>query len=332
MFLYFQTIGVCMHILFADKFPEKQLTQLKLAGYTATYNPDLLPEDLPRVISGKNILVVRGTRVEADTIQSADQLKLIIRAGAGTNTIDKACAAECGIPVCNVPGKNSVAVAELTLGLLLCIDRNIPDNVHELRSGKWNKKKFSVAQGLMGRTFGIIGAGSIGMAVAERATAFGMKVLMIEKPGRSSELLQRMAALSIDTVRSVEELVEQCDIVSIHVPSVDSTRKMVNSELLSHMREGSILLNTSRGEVVDEKALLDAIDSKGIRAGLDVYANEPAARAGEFDSKLAKHPNVYGTHHIGASTSQAQNAVADGVIEIVNNFKHGNVLHCVNQQ
>lgn len=321
-----------MHILFADKFPQKQLAQLKSAGYTATYNPDLVPDDLPGVIAGKNILVVRSTRVDEDTIEAADQLKLIIRAGAGTNTIDKSCAAEHGVPVCNVPGKNSVAVAELTLGLLLCIDRNIPDNVRELRSGKWNKKKFSAAKGLMGQTFGIIGAGSIGMAVAERATAFGMKVLMIEKPGRSSELLQRMAALSINTVQSVAELVGQSDIVSVHVPSVDSTRNMVNSEFLSHMREGCILLNTSRGEVIDEQALLDAMDSKGIRAGLDVYANEPATREGEFDSKLAKHPNVYGTHHIGASTSQAQNAVANGVIEIVNQFKHGNVLNCVNQQ
>ncbi|MYD78539.1 MAG: hydroxyacid dehydrogenase [Gammaproteobacteria bacterium] len=319
-----------MQILFADKFPAKQLQQLQASGYATIFQPDLQAADLPANIAGNDVLVVRSTKVDKETIQAANNLKLIIRAGAGTNTIDKAFAAEQGITVCNVPGKNSVAVAELTLGLLLSIDRNIPDNVRELRDGQWNKKRYSSAQGLMGRTIGIIGAGSIGMAVAERARAFGLSVLMINKPGRSQAILDRMKSLGISTVESIDILVAESDIVSVHVPATDSTRNLINAELLSKMRDGAILLNTSRGDVVDEQALLDAMDSKSIRAGLDVYPNEPGQAACEFDCQLAKHPNVYGTHHIGASTEQAQSAVADGVLEVVKAFENGTKLNCVN--
>ncbi len=319
-----------MQILFADKFPAKQLQQLQTSGYATIFQPDLQAADLPANIAGNDVLVVRSTKVDRETIQAANDLKLIIRAGAGTNTIDKAFAAERGIAVCNVPGKNSVAVAELTMGLLLSIDRNIPDNVRELRDGQWNKKRYSSAQGLMGRTIGIIGAGSIGMAVAERAKAFGLNVLMINKPNRSQATLDRMKNLGISTVESIDILVAESDIVSIHVPSTDSTRNLINAELLSKMRDGAILLNTSRGDVVDEQALLDAMDSKSIRVGLDVYPNEPGQAACEFDCQLAKHPNVYGTHHIGASTEQAQNAVAEGVLEVVQAFENGTRLNCVN--
>ena len=319
-----------MQILFADKFPANQLQQLQASGYATVFQPDLQAADLPANIAGKDVLVVRSTKVDKETIQAADNLKLIIRAGAGTNTIDKAFAAERGIAVCNVPGKNSVAVAELTMGLLLSIDRNIPDNVRELRDGQWNKKRYSSALGLMGRTIGIIGAGSIGMAVAERARAFGLNVLMINKPGRSQTILDRMKSLGISTVESLDILVAESDIVSVHVPATDSTRNLIDAELLSKMRDGAILLNTSRGDVVDEQALLDAMDSKSIRAGLDVYPNEPGQAACEFDCRLAKHPNVYGTHHIGASTEQAQDAVANGVLEVVKAFENGTRLNCVN--
>ncbi len=319
-----------MQILFADKFPANQLQQLEDSGHATSYQPELQAADLPDSIAGNDILVVRGTKVEKETLQAADHLKLIIRAGAGTNTIDKAFAAERGIAVCNVPGKNAVAVAELTMGLLLSIDRNIPDNVRELRDGQWNKKQFSSAQGLMGRTIGIIGAGSIGMAVAERAKAFGLRILMISKPNRSEATIQRMTELGVSTVESIEDLVAGSDIVSVHVPAADSTRNLIDADILSKMRDGAILLNTSRGDVVNEQALLNALDSKSIRAGLDVYPNEPGQSACEFHCQLAKHPRVYGTHHIGASTDQAQNAVADGVMDIVQAFENGTKLNCVN--
>ena len=320
-----------MKILFADKFPSKQLAQLQSNGHEISFQPDLQADDIPGAIAGYEVLVVRSTRVEKPTLDAADQLKIVIRAGAGTNTIDKQCATEKGIPVCNVPGKNAIAVAELAMGLLLAIDRRIPDNVRELKDGLWNKKTFSNAKGLFGQSIGIVGAGSIGMAVAERARGFGLQVIMIEKPGRSPALLQRMQSLGIRTVDSLEQLVRNSDIVTVHVPAAPGTKNLVDEDFLGWMRDGAIILNTSRGDVVDEPALLEALDSKGLRAGLDVYKNEPGASSGEFESELARHPNVYGTHHIGASTDQAQAAVADGVIEIINAYAEGSIINRVNQ-
>ena len=320
-----------MRILFADKFPSKQLEKLQRDGHETSLQPDLQADAISSVIAGQEVLVVRGTKVEKPTLDAGDQLKLVIRAGAGTNTIDKQYATEKGIPVCNVPGKNAVAVAELTMGLLLAIDRNIPDNVRELRDGLWNKKTFSIAKGLFGRSIGIIGAGSIGMAVAERASAFGLKVIMVEKSGRAPEMLERMHALGVETVSNLEQLAKMSDIVSVHVPAAPGTKNLIDEEFLGWMRDGAVLLNTSRGDVVDEQALLQALDSKGMRAGLDVYLDEPGASSGEFMSDIARHPSVYGTHHIGASTDQAQAAVADGVIEIIDAYLEGSIINRVNQ-
>ena len=319
-----------MRIFFADKFPSQHLQRLADAGHETSYMPDLQASDLPGAICGMDALVVRSTRVDKDAIAAGDKLSIIIRAGAGTNTIDKGFAAENGVAVCNVPGKNAVAVAELTLGLLLSIDRNIPDNVRELREGQWNKKLYSTARGLMGRTIGIIGAGAIGMAVAERAAAFGLKVIMIQKPGRSEKILERMAAVGIHTVDSMDDLAAASDIVSVHVPAAAGTKNLIDQRFLAKMKDSAILLNTSRGDVIDEQALLAALDSKSLRAGLDVYLDEPAASQGEFHSAVARHPRVYGTHHIGASTEQAQNAVAEGVIDIINALADNQIINRVN--
>lgn len=319
-----------MKILFADKFPEHYLNRLQDLGHECSYQPDLAAEDLPANIPGFDALVVRSTRVEAPVLTAADSLGIVIRAGAGTNTIDKDAAAEKHVRVCNVPGRNALAVAELTMGLLLAIDRNIPDNVADLRAGRWNKKKYSVAEGLYGRSIGIVGLGAIGLAVAERAAAFGMPVHVIGKPGRPEDVSRRLAAMTAVETASLEQLAERCDVLSFHVPASPETKGMVNEDLLSRMKPGSIVINTARGDLVDEQALIQAMDAKGIRAGIDVYLDEPAAAQGEFDSALARHPNVYGTHHIGASTAQAQNAVAEGVVEIIDAFDQGRILHCVN--
>ncbi|MDX1609940.1 MAG: NAD(P)-dependent oxidoreductase [Halofilum sp. (in: g-proteobacteria)] len=319
-----------MKILFADKFQQAYLDDIRSQGHEFELQPDLGAEDLPGAIGDAEVLIVRSTKVTRETIEAATALKLIIRAGAGTNTIDKAAAAEHDIPVCNVPGKNALAVAELAFGLLLAIDRNIPDNVIELRAGKWNKKKYSKAEGICGRDIGIVGLGGIGLALAERAAAFGMNVHVIGKPGRDSETTEKLQALGAEEVSDLDELVGKCDVVSFHVPATDDTRGMVNDELLGKFRDGAILLNTSRGEIVDEAALIRALETKGMRAGLDVYNDEPGAAQGEFDSELARHPNVYGTHHIGASTEQAQNAIAAEIVRMLDEFGRGNVLHCVN--
>ena len=319
-----------MKILIADAFPQPQLERLRGEGHECEFSPTLTGQDLPDAIPGCDALVVRSTRVEAATLEAADSLRLVVRAGAGTNTIDKERARELGIDVCNVPGANALAVAELTLGLIISADRRIPDNVADLRDGAWNKKRYSRARGLFGRTLGIVGAGAIGMAVAERAAAFGMRILVLASPRRGDAARARLAAIGATEQPSLGELAEKSDYLTLHVPGGTQTRGLVNREVLARMRPGSVLVNTSRSDVVDEPALLEALETKGIRAVVDVYDGEPASGEARFDSPLARHPSVYGTHHIGASTEQAQLAVADGVASVIAAFVDGNVINCVN--
>jgi D-3-phosphoglycerate dehydrogenase / 2-oxoglutarate reductase len=318
-----------MRVLFADVIDPSTAEALADLGHELVSDPKLSAEDLPGRIPGFEALVVRSTKVTAATIEAADALELIVRAGAGTNTIDVDAASEVGIYVTNVPGRNAVAVAELTMGLLLAIDRRIADNVADLRAGSWNKTAYSQADGLFGKVIGIVGLGEIGFAVAERAAAFGLQVRAIRKD-RDEAAEERIRTLGIELVDSLEDLVATSDIVTIHVPATSETESMIDTRLLGGMKEGAILLNTSRGDIVDEAALLDAIETRGLRAGLDVYPDEPGSGATEWSSKLAQHPNVVGTHHIGASTAQAQKAVADGVVEIIDAFVHGEILNCVN--
>jgi len=319
-----------MKILFADKFQEAYLDDLKAQGHTLDLQPDLSADDLPGKVADAEVLIVRSTKVTRATIEAAERLKLVIRAGAGTNTIDKDAAAERNIPVCNVPGRNAVAVAELAFGLIVAIDRNIPDNVIALRAGEWNKKKFSKAQGLYGRHVGVVGLGGIGMALAKRAAAFGMRVHVVHKPSRSPEVANALREIDAEEVHDLNALAAACDVISFHVPATPETKGMIGEDFLGHCREGTILINTARGDIVDDQALIRAMDEKGIRAGLDVYNDEPGAGQGEFRSALAQHPNVYGTHHIGASTEQAQNAIAEEVVHMLDEFGRGNLLHCVN--
>ena len=319
-----------MKILFADAFPQPQLERLGGAGHECELAPTLTGEDLPGAIPGFDALVVRSTRVGAAALEAGDSLKLVVRAGAGTNTIETVRARELGIDVCNVPGANALAVAELALGLIISADRRIPDNVADLRNGEWNKKRYSRARGLFGRSLGIVGAGAIGMAVAERAAAFGMRILVVASPRRRDAARARLAAVGATELPSLGELAEQSDFLSVHVPGGTQTKGLVNRDILARMRPGAVLVNTSRSDVVDESALIEALDTKGIRAVVDVYDGEPASGEGRFDSPLARHPNVYGTHHIGASTEQAQLAVADGVANVIAAFVDGNVINCVN--
>ncbi len=320
-----------MKILFADSFPDAYRNDLVAAGHEITFEPGLSGDDLPAVIADHQVLIVRSTKVSAATIEAGSMLSMVIRAGAGTNTIDKQAAADAGVYVCNVPGQNAIAVAELAMGLLLAIDRRIADNVSDLREGQWNKKLYSTADGLFGKSVGIIGVGAIGTAFAERARAFGMTPYAVRKDGRSQAVENSIRAAGIRLVDSQEELLAVSDVISIHVPANADTEKMVGADFLNAMRPNSILLNTSRGEVIDEEALLVALDG-GLRAGLDVFCNEPGSSTDSFTCAVAQHPNVVGTHHIGASTEQSQNAIATGVVEILDAYGHGRVLNCVNME
>jgi D-3-phosphoglycerate dehydrogenase len=319
-----------MHLLFADRMPEQTLVDLEARGHTCVMEPGLTADELAGRIVGFDGLVVRSTKVRRAVFEAADRLVLVIRAGAGTNTIDTDAAASHGVFVCNVPGRNAAAVAELTLGLLLAIDRRIADNVRDVRDGHWDKNAYSKAEGLLGSTMGIIGLGSIGFSVAERAAAFGIRLQALAKPDRSAAASARAEELGITLCDTLEELVSTSDVVTLHVPSSAATKHLVDEAFLARMKKGAILLNTSRGDVVDEPALLAALDAGAVRAGLDVFADEPGHGKGSWDSPLARHPNVVATHHIGASTVQAQRAIAAGVTEIVDAFMSGEARHCVN--
>lgn len=316
-----------MKILFADKFPAS--AQQQLAGHELSNQPELTAETLPQAINDYDILVVRSTKVTAETIDAAKQLKLIIRAGAGTNTIDKPYAAEKNIAVCNTPGKNAVAVAELAMGLMLSLDRHIPAATADLKNGAWNKKQYSVADGIYGKSVGIIGFGAIGQAFAERAKAFGMDLHVYDRKNvlAGSDLQQ---TLGFTTHQDMLDLAAATDVISLHVPLNDHTRNMISGDMIAAMRENAVLINTSRGEVIDEAALLNGLNEKNLRAGLDVFCNEPGTATGEFSSPVSQHPNVIGTHHIGASTQQAQLAVAEGVIAVIESFISGKLLYRVN--
>ena len=316
-----------MKALIADKFSEAHLEYLKQLGCEVTYSPAIKAGELPGVIGPYQILVVRSKQVTAETLKASGQLALVLRAGAGTNTIDVKTASARGIFVSNCPGKNSIAVAELAFALLLAIDRRIPENVAALRSHKWNKKEFSKADGVFGKTLGVVGVGQIGREVITRARAFGLRIIAWSpslSPARAQEL-------GVEQCTEVDDVFRQADIVSLHVALKPGTRKLVNAARLALLKPNAILINTSRGEVIDQAALQAAVQAGKLRAGLDVFDPEPADAAGEFNDPVLDLPNLYGTHHIGASTEQAQEAVAEEAIRIIETFlKTGVVLNCVN--
>ena len=319
-----------MKVLIADKFEKVGIDGLKELGCTVISEPDIKADALPDLIRrvDPNILIVRSKKVNVDALRAGTALTLVIRAGAGIDTIDVAAASELGVFVSNCPGKNSIAVAELVMGLLLACDRRIPDQVADLRQGKWNKAEYSRARGLHGRTLGIVGLGQIGREVAQRARAFGMRVVAW------SRNLTHEEAERLDLVYALTplEVARLADAVTVNVAATPETKHLVNAEFLAAMKPGSYLINTARGSVVDEAALQQAVRERGIRAGLDVFQNEPGASTGEFASAIAQSPGVYGTHHVGASTDQAQVAIAHEVIRIVQSFRAtGEVPNVVNR-
>ena len=324
-----------MKVLIADKFEESGIDGLKAAGCDVLYKPDLVDELLANAIrdSGSDVLVVRSTKV-TESMLDQGRLSLIVRAGAGVNTIDVAAASRRGIYVSNCPGKNAIAVAELAFGLILALDRRIPDNVAELRAGRWNKKEYSSARGLYGRTLGLLGFGSIGQEMARRARVFGMPVLVWSRRfiEQGAAALQDVGAdIDVTVINTPEELAERSDVLSVHLALAEDTRNFVGASILGRMQPGSYFVNTARGEVVDYAALAEAVKTNRLRVALDVYAAEPSAATGEFTDPILGLPNVYGTHHIGASTDQAQEAIAAETVRIVRTYTDtGTVPNVVN--
>lgn len=315
-----------MKVLIADKLSASAVEALKNLGCSVTLNAELSAESLPDFIGDNDILVVRSTKVTADTIKAATSLSLIIRAGAGVNTIDLDAASSSGIYVANCPGQNTQAVAELVIGLMIAADRRIVNASQDLRAGSWNKKEYSKASGLAGRTLGIIGLGSIGKAVAKAAHALDMNVIAWSR----SFTPEMEVDLEIGHADSPLEVAEKSDVVSVHVAATPETKHLCDANFFARLKDGAIFINTSRGNVVDTSALKDAIHDKGIKVALDVFENEPGSGVADFDdTEFAAH--ITATPHIGASTEQASEAIADAVVDIVDHhIKTGKPLNAVN--
>jgi D-3-phosphoglycerate dehydrogenase len=318
-----------MKILIADKFEDVGIAELKKLGDEVFCEPGVKDAALTQRIGelDPTILIVRSTKVNADALKAGKQLKVVVRAGSGVDNIDVAAATQRGVKVANCPGMNAVAVAELVMGLMIAIDRRIADNVADLRAHRWNKKEYSKARGLKGSTLGIIGLGRIGTEVAKRALAFDMHVLWYDViPGLKGPEHPNCKRTELDRI------FRESDIITLHVPGTGETKHLVNAARLASMKPNAVIINTSRPSVMDEPALIAALREKRVRAaGVDVYDKEPTPEAKTIESPLADLPNVYGTHHIGASTDQAQTAVAEETVRIVREYKKtGKVLNCVN--
>jgi len=313
-----------MRVLIADKFPDQYIKKLKDSGIDVVYNPKLGENDLPEAVKDVDCLVVRSTNVNATTIDNSNNLSLIVRAGSGVNNINIPAANKKGIYVSNCPGKNSIAVAELAIGLMITLDRRIPQNVIDFRQGKWNKGEYSKAEGLFGKTLAIVGYGNIGREVAKRAQAMGMNIYAKD--------IAVIEGYGVKDFSEFDQILPIADVVTLHLPQTPQTKKLFNDKMFGFMKNGAIFINTSRSGVVDEEALIKAVNEKNLKVGLDVFDGEPEDKSGPVSSKLQSLDNVYVTHHIGASTEQAQNAVAEETVNIILQFiKSGVIAHWVNK-
>jgi len=316
-----------LKVLIADALPSAHVEKLRKIVGDVDYEPNLTDESLVERIPGTNVLVVRGTKVRAEAIAAQDQLELIVRAGAGTENIDLVAASNKGVYVTNCPDKNAAAVAELTMGLLISVDRRIPEQNTALTERKWQKELFQEAGGLKGKTFGVVGVGSVGREVIKRAKAFDMRVIAWSRNLTD----QKAAELGASRSATIDELIANCDIISLHVALTADTRHLISARQIALMKQGAIILNTSRGPIIDTRALAEALRDGRIRAGLDVYEDEPKQGTGTFNDLLVGVPNWVGTHHVGASTTQAQTATADETVRIIETYlKTGVVENCVN--
>jgi len=322
-------LGAQMRILIADKLAEFVPKALEASGCAVTVNPSLKNDSLEAALQDINpeVVVVRSTKIGTHHIAAAPNLSLIIRAGAGTNTIDVAQASSRGIFVSNCPGRNAIAVAELTFGHLINLDRRIVDNVVALRDGRWEKKKLGRARGLHGRTLALLGLGQIGREVIVRARAFGIRVR-----AWSRSLTQAQAdALGVELAGTPLDACRGAHMLSIHLAKTPETTHLVGLQLLEALQPGAYVVHTARGGIVDEEALQKAIRTRGLRAGLDVFEREPGSADPTFDDPIAHNPSVYGTHHIGASTDQATESVGTEVVRIVETYQRtGGAPNCVN--
>ena len=314
----------------ADLFSPEGIEEMKKMGHEVIYEPKVVGPAFVKLMEETKpiLLVVRSKKVTKEVIDADPKLEMVIRAGAGVDTIDVDYCSKKGIYVANCPGKNSVAVAELTMGLMVAIDRRLAENDKLLKEGKWEKGMFAECCGLKGRTVGLLGIGFIGKEVCKRCLAFDMKVIAWDI-FISKEDMAAMGATKVDTP---QDIAKNADIISIHLPAVKDTIKMVNKEFLKLFKPETVLLNAARANLVVDEDILERLDTvKGFWYGADVFPNEPAEKKAAYDNKLAKHPKVVGTHHIGASTKEAETAIGIEAVRMVREYgSMKKVNNCVN--
>lgn len=316
-----------MRVLVAGRLPKNSLEEIQSLGVELVYEPSLPPSELGGALSGVNVLVVRGLLVDAAAIAAGDALNLIIRAGSGTGSIDVSAASARGIYVANTPGRNASAVAELTMTLIGCLDRRIPDALASLRAGAWDKEDFAQAKGLRGRRLGIAGLGYVGRYVAGLAKAYGMCVHAWSR----SLTPARAAELGVGLCPSLVALASLSDVFSVHLDATERTRGMIDSRVLEALPAGAIFINTAGSSLVDYQALVDVAQRKKLRLGLDVLPDEPLLRNSSYVHPIVGMPWVCATPHIGASTDEAQDAIANETVHVLRSFlTKGEVPNVVN--
>ena len=319
-----------MKVFIADLFSEEGVKEIKAMGCEVMYDAKVVGDKFKEAVAGfkHNILIVRSKKVPADVIDAFPGLEYIIRAGAGFDTIDVKHASKKGVYVSNCPGKNNIAVAELAIGLLICIDRRICENDRYMKEGKFEKGLYANCNGLKGRTLGLLGVGFVGREVAKRALAFDIKVLGVD-PFICKEDMEAMGVTKCD---SLEECAKQSDIISLHLPKLPETEKMINAKFLSLIKPSAVIINTARADLVVEEDILERLEKNPeFYYACDVLMGEPAEKKAAFDSKLGKHPKCIATHHIGASTKQAEDAIGKEAVRMVGEYKKTKLIcNCVN--
>lgn len=301
-----------MKVLICDPIDEKAVARLREAGLSVTVKTGMGEAELVEELKkGYAAIVVRSaTKVRKPAIDAAQGLKLIIRAGVGLDNIDADYAEAKGIKVLNTPKASTDSVAELALAHMFALARSLVRATETMREGKWEKKVFHGIE-LQGKTLGVIGIGRIGQAVARRALCLRMRVLAYDKYVKESPLPGVMMV-------SLEELLRESDFVTLHIPP-DPAGPVIGSREIALMKDGAFLINCARGGVVDEKALLEALNSGKLGgAGLDVFEEEPPK-----NMELLRHPKVTLTPHIGAQTHEAQARVGDEIVEILLSWAKG---------
>ena len=311
-----------MNIVVADDLPSSALDLLRQEGWSVDSRTGRAPDQLANDVANADAIVVRSaTKVTAQLIAAAPRLRVIARAGTGVDNVDVSAASARGIVVMNAPGANSVSVAELAIGLMLALARHLAAADAAMKDGRWEKKKF-LGEELRGKVLGLAGFGRIGQEVARRAASFGMQIIAHD-PFISEEVAADIGA----TLVPLDQLFAQSDYLSLHLPSTSQTRHLVNAERLARAKAGIRIVNTARGDLVDEQALADAIVAGRVAgAALDVFQSEPTT-----DHRLQKLPQVVATPHIAASTREGQELVGVETTTALRDFlKDGIIRNAVN--